>query len=97
MSDKLNKVKRNKKDSQLLIRISTAEREQFLQLCEELDTSAAREIRQFIRGFIKHNAPIERRTSKETIDVEENQARRRKKSDLPQAGDQEARSQDRQA
>lgn len=97
MSDKPSKVKRNKKDSQLLIRISTAEREQFLQLCEELDTSAAREIRQFIRAFIKKNAPTEGRENKETIHVEEKQTRSRKKGDFPQAGDQEARSQDRQA
>ena len=62
MSDKPNKVKRHKKDSQLLIRISSTEREQFLQLCEELDTSAAREIRQFIRAFIKRNTPGESRT-----------------------------------
>ncbi|MBU2875676.1 hypothetical protein [Marinobacter salexigens] len=53
MSDKPKKVKTNKKDSQLLIRISGTEREQFLELCEQLDTSAAREIRQFIRGFVK--------------------------------------------
>ncbi|GGC74729.1 hypothetical protein [Marinobacter halophilus] len=53
MSDKPKKVKLNKKDSQLLIRISSTEREQFIELCEQLDTSAAREIRQFIRGFIK--------------------------------------------
>lgn len=59
MSDKPTKVKLNKKDSQLLIRISTPEREQFLQLCEELDTTAAREIRQFIRGFIKKNKSTE--------------------------------------
>ncbi|RDE07583.1 hypothetical protein [Pelagibacterium lacus] len=97
MSDKPNKVKRNKKDSQLLIRISTIEREQFLQLCEELDTSAAREIRQFIRAFIKQKTPIECRRDKEMIHVEENQIRRRKKGDLPQAGDQEARSQGREA
>lgn len=53
MSDKPKKVKPNKKDSQLLIRISTAEREQFMQLCEQLDTTAGREIRQLIRGFVK--------------------------------------------
>ena len=69
-------VKRNKKDSQLLIRISTAEREQFMQLCEQLDVSAAREIRQFIRGFIKQNAPVERLTSK-------NNSCRRKPSSPP--------------
>ncbi len=59
MPDKPAKVKLNKKDSQLLIRISTAEREQFLQLCEELDTTAAREIRLFIRGFIKKHESVE--------------------------------------
>ncbi|MFA5702620.1 MAG: hypothetical protein WC982_03785 [Advenella sp.] len=59
MYDKPTKVKLNKKDSQLLIRISTAEREQFLQLCEELDTTAAREIRQFIRAFIKKHKSTE--------------------------------------
>ncbi|MET4024872.1 hypothetical protein ABIE59_000383 [Marinobacter sp. MBR-99] len=57
MSDEPKKVKPNKKDSQLLIRISSAEREQFIELCEQLDTSAAREIRQFIRGYIKKHKP----------------------------------------
>ncbi len=73
MTEKSDKVKRNKKDSQLLIRISSAEREQFLQLCEQLDTSAAREIRQFIRGFINQNTPAESPTNKETIYVEDSQ------------------------
>ena len=59
MSDKPTKVKLNKKDNQLLIRISTADREQFLQLCEELDTTAAREIRLFIRRFIKKHKSTE--------------------------------------
>lgn len=59
MSDKPRKMKLNKKDSQLLIRISSEEREQFVQLCEQLDTTAAREIRQFIRKFIKKHEPGE--------------------------------------
>ncbi|RTZ41504.1 hypothetical protein EKL30_13080 [Candidimonas sp. SYP-B2681] len=59
MSDKPTKTKLNKKDSQLLIRISTVEREQFLQLCEKLDTTAAREIRLFIREFISKHKSIE--------------------------------------
>ncbi len=59
MSDKPTKTKLNKKDSQLLIRISTAEREQFSQLCEQLDTTAAREIRLFIREFMKKHKSIE--------------------------------------
>lgn len=49
MSNKQKKT--GKKDSQLLIRINAAERDQFVALCEELDTSAAREIRRFIRRF----------------------------------------------
>jgi hypothetical protein len=72
MPDMPKRAKPNKKDSQLLIRISTGERDQFVQLCEQLDTSAAREIRQFIRGFIKKHTPVERRTNKETFHVEEN-------------------------
>ena len=48
--------KPGKKDTQLLIRINSKERDEFVALCEELDTSAAREIRRFIRGFLKeHN------------------------------------------
>lgn len=74
MTAKPKKMKQNKKDSQLLIRISTEEREHFLQLCEELDTSAAREIRHFIRGFVKQNSPAESAAIKETNRVEENQA-----------------------
>ena len=70
MSDKPRKVKLNKKDSQLLIRISSVEREQFVQLCEQLDTTAAREIRQFIRKFIKKHELVERPNKKETDNVQ---------------------------
>ncbi len=44
--------KKSQKDSQLLIRINGEQRERFVSLCEELDTSAAREIRKFIRRFL---------------------------------------------
>ena len=44
--------KKNKKDSQLVIRINGQERDRFIEVCEELDSSAAREIRKFIRGFL---------------------------------------------
>jgi hypothetical protein len=47
--------KKLKKDSQLVIRINGAERDQFVELCDELDTSAAREIRGFIREFLRNN------------------------------------------
>ncbi|GAA0786609.1 hypothetical protein [Marinobacterium sediminicola] len=45
------------KNSQLVIRINDEERDQFIALCDELDTSAAREIRHFIRRFMaEHQA-----------------------------------------
>jgi len=43
--------KKDRKDSQLIIRINKADRDAFLDLCEALDTSAAREIRRFIHEF----------------------------------------------
>ena len=43
-----------KKNSQLIVRINDEERVRFTELCEELDTSAAREVRRFIRDFIKN-------------------------------------------
>lgn len=46
------KKKKAKKNSQLVIRINDQERDNFVSLCEELDTSAAREIRRFIRDFV---------------------------------------------
>lgn len=48
-----------KKDSQLVIRINGTERDRFVSLCDELDTSAAREIRRFIKSFIKDNVVVE--------------------------------------
>lgn len=47
-----SRKKKSNKDAQLVIRIKTAERDRFVSLCDELDTSAAREIRRFIRGFL---------------------------------------------
>jgi len=59
MSGSKTQKKSNKKDSQLIIRISSEEREQFVHLCDELDTSAAREIRKFIRRFLKDHEDFE--------------------------------------
>lgn len=44
------------KDSQLIIRINKAERDEFVTLCDEMDTTAAREIRRFIRRFIEEHS-----------------------------------------
>ena len=56
MSDD-EKAKKKKKDSQLVIRLHKEERDQFIALCDTLDTSAAREIRLFMKGFVKKHAP----------------------------------------
>lgn len=55
MSEKKKPKKKIKKDSQLVIRINGDERDQFVERCDELDTSAAREIRRFIRDFLREH------------------------------------------
>ena len=50
--NKKNDKKKGKKGSQLVIRVEKEERDAFVSLCEELDTSAAREIRRFMREFV---------------------------------------------
>ncbi|MGX9349906.1 hypothetical protein ACS3QZ_01765 [Shimia sp. W99] len=54
MGKKDGKTK-SKKDSQLVLRLDKQERDEFVELCKELDTSAAREIRGFIRRFMKEH------------------------------------------
>ncbi|MCV6586297.1 MAG: hypothetical protein OIF47_12235 [Marinibacterium sp.] len=54
MSKKDSKASR-KKDSQLVLRLDKDERDAFVELCKDMDTSAAREIRAFIRKFMKEN------------------------------------------
>ncbi|MDU0354115.1 hypothetical protein RS130_09365 [Paraglaciecola aquimarina] len=51
-----NKKSKNK-NSQLIIRINDIERVEFVELCEALDTSAAREVRRFIRSFLAEHKP----------------------------------------
>lgn len=50
-----NKEKEN--GGQLVIRIAKSDRAAFIAVCEALDTTAAREIRRFMREFIAANAP----------------------------------------
>ncbi|KAB0288786.1 hypothetical protein F2Z80_15435 [Vibrio fortis] len=50
MATKKNKA--NAKDSQLIIRINSELKDNFISLCDDMDTSAAREIRQFIKRFV---------------------------------------------
>lgn len=51
-----DKKKSSKKNSQLILRLDKEERDEFVSLCKEMDTSAAREIRRFIRNFVQDNA-----------------------------------------
>jgi hypothetical protein len=55
---KKQRTKLGKKDSQLVIRINSQERDDFVALCEDLDTSAARELRQFIRCFMDEHKAV---------------------------------------
>lgn len=50
------KDKKTKKDSTLLIKIARSEKDQFIEMCEQLDTSASREVRHMIRKWMKENS-----------------------------------------
>lgn len=55
MAKKSEKKGTGTKDAQLILRMDKEDRDKFVKLCKEMDTSAAREIRHFIRGFLKEN------------------------------------------
>jgi hypothetical protein len=58
--NKSDTKKKKRKSSQLVIRIEASERDAFVSLCDDLDTSAAREIRRFMREWVeKHRLPVE--------------------------------------
>lgn len=52
--------KKNRKDSQLVLRLPKEDRDAFVDLCDDLDTSAAREIRRFIRDFLDLHSRTDR-------------------------------------
>jgi len=56
VNKKSDKKSGKKKDSQLILRLDKEERDAFVELCKDMDTSAAREIRRFIRHFLQENA-----------------------------------------
>lgn len=64
MNEKKKPKKKDLKDSQLIVRITVTDRDRFVSLCDTLDTSAAREIRRFIRDFLQQHdsLPTERDT-----------------------------------
>ena len=42
-----------KKDSSLLVKINAEDKKKFIELCEEQDPSASREVGHFIRRYLK--------------------------------------------
>ncbi len=50
-----DKKDKKKRGSQLVVRVHKDERDAFVELCEKLDTSASREIRSFMRGYVEKN------------------------------------------
>lgn len=74
--------KDKKKSSQLVIRLEKAERDAFVSLCDRLDTSAAREIRRFMRELVAAHAvdgaassaseapPVEEATDRESTGID---------------------------
>ena len=47
------KKPKKKKDAQLVLRLDKETRDRFVDACQDLDTSAAREIRKYIKRFLK--------------------------------------------
>lgn len=59
MAKHKSEAKDKKKGSQLVIRVDKAERDAFVTLCEKMDTSAAREIRRFMREFVTERSGVD--------------------------------------
>lgn len=57
MSKSKSHDKDKKKSAQLVLRVERSERDAFLKLCEAADTTAAREIRRFMRDYVARKAP----------------------------------------
>lgn len=53
----MTKSKNKKKSSQMVLRVEKHEKDQFLDICKAQDTSAAREMRRFMRAFVAANQP----------------------------------------
>ena len=53
MARKTEKKKQSKKDAQLVLRLNHDLRDRFVDACQDLDTTAAREVRRFIKRFLR--------------------------------------------
>lgn len=47
------KNNKKKKDAQLVVRMNKRLRDRFMEACDDIDTTAAHEVRRFIKRFIK--------------------------------------------
>lgn len=66
--------KEKDKGSQLVLRVEKSERAAFIKVCKHLDTSAAREIRRFMREFVAahaQSAPVEMLAAEDAISPDE--------------------------
>lgn len=45
----------SQKNDQLLIKINKDDKKEFIKVCKEQDTSASREVRNFIKRYVKEN------------------------------------------
>ena len=52
MNDETIKPAKAKKEAQLVIRLDKELRDQFVDACQQLDTSASRELRRFMKKFL---------------------------------------------
>ena len=48
-----DKQRKSRKDAQLVLRLDKELRDRFVDACQDLDTSAAREVRRFIKRFLR--------------------------------------------
>ena len=48
-----DRQKKSRKDAQLVLRLEKELRDRFVDACQDLDTSAAREVRRFIKRFLR--------------------------------------------
>ena len=48
-----DKDKKHRKDAQLVLRLNRDQRDRFIDACNDLDTTAAREVRRFIKRFLR--------------------------------------------
>ncbi len=89
----MSKSKNKKKTSQMVLRVEKHEKDQFLDVCKERDTSAARELRRFMREFVAANQPAPKvEAAESTAIVEEPVVVATADADIPIPADKEPKS-----